>query len=128
MFVFSSKSAPADMPTFRRIGDDLFVVWDAEDPATDVRLDAALAVSTALSIRRVESGEEIETSLEAIERAVIDVEKRVENLDQIHTWATTIRNNGDRILDRVAKDRKALHREIEALRTHSQSLRGAVSG
>jgi hypothetical protein len=126
VFVFSSKSAPADMPAFRRIGDDLFVVWDAEDPATDVLLDAALAVSTALSIRRVESGEEIEASLEAIERAVIEVEKRVENLDQIHTWATTIRNNGDRILDRVAKDRKALHREIEALRTHSQSLRGAI--
>lgn len=104
----------------------MFIVWDAEDPATDVLLDAALAVSIALSIRRVESGEEIETSLQAIERAVIEVEKRVEN--QIHTWATTIRNNGDKILDRVAKDREALHRELDVLRAHSQSLRGAVTG
>jgi hypothetical protein len=127
VFVFSSKTPPAELPAFRRIGEDLFVVWDPEDPATDLVLDAAMAVSIALSIRRVESGEEVESCLQALEHSLLEVEKRVQNLDQIQKWTATIKSNSEKILGRVTTDRESLHRELEVLRSQAQALRATLA-
>ena len=40
LFVHSSLTAPAGLPELHRWGLDIVVVWDADDPATDVRLRA----------------------------------------------------------------------------------------
>jgi hypothetical protein len=39
LFVLSTNAAPDGVPGFARYGDDVIVVWNPEDPATDVRLD-----------------------------------------------------------------------------------------
>lgn len=47
VFVMSRAVAPAGFPAFARRGDDVFVVWDAADLASDVHLEAALSVAEA---------------------------------------------------------------------------------
>jgi hypothetical protein len=51
IFVFKRASAPKGIDGFRRVGDDIIAVWDAEEPETDIYLRAALSVARALALR-----------------------------------------------------------------------------
>jgi hypothetical protein len=45
VFIVARESAPEGFEPPRRIGMVLLVIWDAEDPATDVYLEAAVSRS-----------------------------------------------------------------------------------
>ena len=51
VFVHSTRTAHGPISVFARYGHDIVVRWDAEDPAGDAWLQAALMVATALSVR-----------------------------------------------------------------------------
>src|SRR6185295_1858910 len=51
VLVFSKKTAPPGLELFARYGDDLYVVWDAENSAADIQLLAALTTARYLCIR-----------------------------------------------------------------------------
>tara|TARA_R110002096_G_scaffold259030_1_gene452616 strand:+ start:89745 stop:90125 length:381 start_codon:yes stop_codon:yes gene_type:complete len=110
-----------------RRATSFFIVWDAEDSATDVILDAALAASTALSIRRTKSDATLDADLDAIERAVLEIEKRVGNLAEVQTWANTIKSNAQKIVKRIDIDRDVLCEKLAVLKERGASARGAIS-
>jgi hypothetical protein len=114
VFVLSARSAGDGWPAFHVIGEDLFVTWDAEDLASDVRLEAALAVARALATRgRAEPASEVD--LRAFEGAIRAVEKQLDGLGQIDTSACTIENGAARIRDRARIMRDNLLRSIKTL-------------
>jgi hypothetical protein len=115
VFVFSRSSAPPDLQPFVRYGNDLLVVWDAEDPSTDVYLKAGYSVARALTVRLAQNGAQTRAAIEEIEAATRAVEKQAGYLDQIKTWAKTIVNNGQNIGDRVEKMREDLTNQVETL-------------
>ena len=51
VFVFSKRTAPNGLEVFNRYGNDVVVIWDAEDTGSDVFLDAGLSVARALCAR-----------------------------------------------------------------------------
>ena len=51
VFVFSKKSAPEGIEPLNRYGNDIVVVWDAEDSYSDLFLKTALTMAKALCIR-----------------------------------------------------------------------------
>lgn len=65
--------------------------------------------------------------LDAIDTAVLEIEKSIENLAKVATWAETIKSSSQKILDRVAKDREVLQAQIEELRDSLQQL-GTILG
>ncbi|HMO85293.1 MAG TPA: hypothetical protein PKC18_10270, partial [Lacipirellulaceae bacterium] len=83
VFVFSKRTAPATLEPLSRHDCDVFVVWDAEDPATDVFLQAAIDVSRALCIRQLAGAARAKVDFEPIDRALLDIEKRVSNYGTI---------------------------------------------
>ena len=52
--------------------------------------------------------------MNAIELATRGVEKQLDHLEHIKTWAETIKNNGDKITDRADRMRADLAKEIES--------------
>ena len=122
IFVLSAKVAPAGWPCFHPLGDDVFLVWDFEDPATDVRLEAALAVARALCTRRRHPAKS-EIDFAALDRSIRDVEKQIEGLDTIKTSADTIESGAGRIKERVRIMRENLGRSVEALDRCAESVR-----
>ncbi len=127
IFVFSARTAPDEQERFQRHGSDLFVVWDADDPHTDVVLDAALSVARALSVAARTEDDGL-AGVAEIEDAVVQIAKRVENLGQIQTWARTIHTSAGKILERVRIDREALQEHLEALRSAVESLKAGEEG
>jgi len=130
IFVFSRLTAPPVEP-LARYGADVLVVWDAEDPQTDVYLKAAIEVSRALCVRAHSAAERHKIDFGSIDTAVNEIEKKAKSLDQIHTWSDTIRSNSEKILDRVRKDREALEKQVCVLReamTDVKQLLGETEG
>jgi hypothetical protein len=115
VFVFSQRTAPAMEPLIRT-GADVFVVWDAEDPQTDAYLSAALEISRALCFRTHTAAERQRIDFGPIDRAVLDIEKCVQNFDQVRTWTDTIKSNSEKILERIRKDREGLEKQLGVLR------------
>jgi hypothetical protein len=128
LFVLSSSAAPNGAPVFARHGDDVIIVWNPEDPATDVRLEAGFEVCRSLTARRAREGSTHEADLTAIEQAILGVERCLRGMDEIETWAKTVENNGKKILQRVQSDRDALVDQVNSLRDHTAALRTTLVG
>ncbi|QDU59010.1 hypothetical protein Pan181_52510 [Aeoliella mucimassa] len=126
VFVFSKRMAPSGLDGFKHYGSDIICAWDADDPSTDIWLKAALVTARALSVRQAGSSPSQEVDFEAIDRAVLDIEKRAENLDSIRTSAKTIVSSGEKIIKRVDTDEKALEKQLVILRENLDDVRVAL--
>ncbi len=114
IFVFSSKTAPAEIEPFVRYGDDLLVVWDAQHASSDVFLQAALTTAQALCVRATQSAA-AEADFGAINRAILEIEKRSNSLEDVRKSAETIQSASQRILERVQRTRQGLERQVGLL-------------
>lgn len=127
VFIFSRKTAPEGMEYFQRYGQDIYVVWDAEQTETDLYLTTALTLARALCVRKREHSAEQQADFDAIERAIADIEKQSRRLDEMQTWSKTISNNGEKILNSVDQLRKTLNKQAETLRERVGDLKIAFS-
>ncbi|MCA9232024.1 MAG: hypothetical protein KDA57_15355 [Planctomycetales bacterium] len=123
VFVFSRRTAPAELESLARYGSDLVVVWDAEDPATDAYLRAALEIARALCLRSQQATRRQTADFTIVDKAVLKIEKAVQNLDQIRTSAQTIKSSSEKILKRVDLDQQALDKQLALLRESLDDLK-----
>jgi hypothetical protein len=98
IFVVSARTAPEGMAPLRRYGDDVVLVWDSEDPASDVVLAAGLEVAQAISVQARAQSDGADLDLEELDRAILAIEKELAGLKAIQTSARTVTRSGDKIL------------------------------
>lgn len=127
VFIWSAATKPEGLKPLARYGQDLIVVWDAEDPSTDPYLLAAMEIARACVVELHRGDEAEEVDLEAIDRAINEIEKRAEGLDRIRKPAETIRSSSETILERVRIDQQAMERQVLVLRQKLGALRGGQS-
>lgn len=129
VFVFSARTVPPGMASLQRFGKDVVVVWDSEDPSTDVYLDAAiiLAKAMALDCHRA-SAPEVDVDFLAIDKAIEAIAKRAERTDQVRTWGQTIESTGKKIVDEMDIAKKDLERQVDILRARIEEAREALAG
>ena len=127
LFVHSAQTAPAGLPELHRWGHDIVVVWDAEDPATDVRLKAGLLLAKALCLRANQHEEEEAASLSEMDVAIEAIRKQVVGFEEIKTSANTIVGGGEKILKRARLMEEEIGRRLLALSSHMDRLRATTS-
>jgi hypothetical protein len=125
VFVFSKQTAPEGLMPFSRYGDDLVVVWDAEEPSTDLYLSAAYSVARALAVRVGKQDGQSEEAVRQIQLATRALEKQLQYLDDLHTWGQTVQSNGAKITDRTERMKKDILEEIERLDAQVDLLKSA---
>ncbi len=123
VFVFAKDAAPDGTEPFARYGNDIIIVWDPEDPASDLYVKAAYSVARALVIRETHESAESEAAVASIEKATLTIEKQLEHLGQIKTWADTVKNNGEKISERAGKLQEALAEQVENLNNQIKTLK-----
>jgi len=128
LFVFSSRCAPETLEDVCRSGDDVFVVWNSDNPATDLHLRVGLTLARALCIRVERERESSAADFEAIDKAILEIEKQSQALGDVTKSAETIKSGADKILDRIRITRKSLERQITELQEHIAQLKQANSG
>jgi len=127
LFVFSKKTAPNGCEPLIRFGNDVFVIWDAEEATTDVFLSAGISLARALCVRHQKSSDETSAEFGEIDKAILEIEKRANGLDDIETWAKTIQNNSSKILKKINIARKAFAKQIATLRHHTKAVQRAMT-
>ena len=125
--VFDRESAPENMASLHRIGCDVLVVWDAEDATSDVYLRAAYGLARALAHRERAVEAKAEEELAALDGLVEAFEAHVVTLASVEKSARSVRKHGESILASVESMRSALDRDVAALRTRVESVRGACA-
>ncbi|MBZ0272150.1 hypothetical protein K8I61_08940 [bacterium] len=125
VFVRSRETAASGEP-LRRFGEDLVVVWDPEDPASDVYLKAAVSVARALVHKKRFAHAQLGVNVEAIDRSIAHVEELVKALDDITTLTKTIRNNSDKIQKHVDKTRESILEAVRDLHAHFAGVKTAL--
>ena len=121
LFVFSKTTAPSNQQTILRYGNDVFVIWDAEDLDCDVILKSGISLVKALCVREASTRSAEAAEFENIDRAILAIEKEAKRLDGMRKWTETIKSNSEKILGEVRK-------MSERLETEVNNLREAVSG
>jgi hypothetical protein len=126
LFVFSKKTAPRGLEPFQRCGNDFVVVWDAEDAASDVYLKAGILACRALCFRAQRQSAAQQVDFDVIEKAILEIEKRAGNLDEVRKAAETIQSSSGKILERIRIDRDALEKQVVLLRDRVDDLKNTV--
>jgi hypothetical protein len=109
------------------MGHDIFVIWDAERPETDVFIDAAISVARAICTRSQAARAAGAADFAAIERAVRDIEKQAQGLEEITRYTETIKSSGEKILNRCRIAREALARQVGLLDAKLSDLKTILS-
>ena len=115
VFVHSTKTAPAGIPTFKRYGRDIVVQWNPDDDDNDVWLEAALSVANALSVKAASHDKKDAASFEKIDKAIERIRKHIEGFDEINTTANTVKNSAEKILTRARIMQEGLSTQIQAI-------------
>jgi len=126
LFMWSSRSAPQGIAPLTRHGNDVVVIWDAESEASDAYLLAALSLARALCTRAATSRERASADLEAMDKAIREIERQAESLDEIRRSGETIKGGAQKILDRARIAQEGLARQVTALDGLLADLRVAV--
>lgn len=131
VFVLSAASAPPELAPFARHGSDLVVIWNPEDSLTDIRVQAAYSVARALVVREAREAEEhaeIAAVAAGIYEATRAVEKRLNDLASIGTWAETVRSSGEKIAERARIMGEDVRRQVARLDEVVRVLRAGEAG
>jgi hypothetical protein len=126
LFIHSGKTAPEGLSPLCRYGNDVVVVWNAEDEATDVFLRAGLMVAKALCTRAMKQKEAQKIDFETTDRAIREIEKQAGTIAEVTTWVGTIKNNSDKILDRVRIIQDSVQRQIKILDEQTNILKSSM--
>ena len=123
-FVVARESAPEGFEPLRRVGMDLLVIWDTEDPATDVYLRAAVSIARALVVKQHAESGRAEADVRGIEQSVRAIERFVTTAAGIAHDAQLVVKRGTRIGKAAAALREGLVEEVERLTGVVAGMRG----
>lgn len=126
VFVFSRKVAGENREPLRRVGDDLIIVWDDEDPTSDVYLRAAYSVAKAILQHKTARSAHEHVDLGAMDAAIAEVERQADRLDQMKKQTGAIRSSADKLDTEIDRLRKVLEREVVRLRDGVETVRKAL--
>jgi hypothetical protein len=126
IFVFSKKTAPTGIEPLTRHGQDIFVVWDADDSATDLYLRFGISVARALCIRKAKNRESQAADFGEIDKSLHEINKQIGELEKVSGWATAIKKNSEEILERVRISKDKFQKQVAALTERIADLRDAM--
>ena len=103
------------------------VVWDADDPASELVVRAAYSLARcAGGARAPRPDRESQAAIAEIERAARGIEKQVGYLEEVRKWAETVKGHGEKIADRIDRAwSEELRRDVERLDAQIGAMRTA---
>ncbi len=126
LFIWSRRTAPDGLMPLTRYGMDVVVLWDAEDETTDVYLQAGLMVAKAIAMGVCSPNPEIESDFVVLDKAILEVQRQANALDEIEKSSGTIKKGAQNILDKVEIMRNGLNRQVEILKEQVGQLRSVL--
>jgi hypothetical protein len=120
LFVMARSHAPSGFPEMARYGNDILVVWDAEDEGTDPYLHAGVILGLALASRQQRPVDEGDV------KALADVEHRIHQElarhERMKKLAERIRKDAEDLGDELRKGGDSLNRLLRKAKETLKAL------
>lgn len=126
VFVFAPHAAPDGQEPLERYGRDIVVVWDAEDPATDIRLHAALHIARALATQLHVEKEETDIDFAAMDQAVSGITNQITLLEAVETHCKRAIKNNEDALKQTEKVRSTLSDQVAVLEESIEGVKVTI--
>jgi hypothetical protein len=84
-------------------------------------------VAKALSVRAAKAHTEEAADFEALDKAILELEREGRRLADIRKWTETIKGNSTKILDQVTKLSDGMQKQIDTLRDTTEGLKALSS-
>ncbi len=123
LVVMERATAPEGIEPLRKVGNDVLVVWDSDDPANDLVLRLAVSVTRALCVRENVAESESQANLEKLDENIESIANQVAVLDEIIHSGRLIKRRGEKVVSSGERLRETLEREVAALQDHMKALR-----
>ncbi|GIX04011.1 MAG: hypothetical protein KatS3mg113_1017 [Planctomycetaceae bacterium] len=123
LFVWSRRHAPENMELLQRQGWDVIVVWDDEDPQTDLYVRLSLSVARALAIRERQREEHEHADWESLETAIQAIEQSINGLGTLENAAKQVGQHAEKMMKQLEKLRPELERQLQVLRDKTHALK-----
>lgn len=123
VFVFSSKVVDPQMKRLRRLGAAFLVVWDQDDPATDIVLEAVHAAATSLLAQKSVDADAEQFDFSKIDTELAEVEKQAARMATIRSKAESIRSAAAAIDEEARVVGDKIGASVLRLRTQVASLK-----
>jgi hypothetical protein len=130
VFVYSAKTVHQNLRPVKRYGNDVVVVWNAEQTESDSYLWAALEFARMTCFRSRGVDDSQAADFESIEKLLANIEKRANKLNEIRKYAETAQSSAKsiqsattKIIKRAEIDRKSLEGYVTRLRKCVLDLR-----
>jgi hypothetical protein len=123
VFVFSAKVAPAELEPMHRYGDDIVVVWDAEDPDTDLLIRLAYNMARGLVSRQRAVTADQREALDQLDRAIRAVDKQLRHLADFRKTGELMQSKGEELATRAERMRRELEKQVACMDEQLEALR-----
>ena len=122
VFVFSREAAPEGIEPLSRWDRDVVLVWDAEDPQTDIIFKAAISVARMIAVHDRKVTEEATADITEMKKAIDALCRDVGVLDEIVKCASAAQNHCEKIVSKAGGLKKKIDANLIALHEHVEAL------
>jgi hypothetical protein len=122
VFVFSREGAPEGIEPLSRWNKDVVVIWDAEDPQTDILFKAAISVARMIAVQDRKVSEEATADISEMQSAIESLCRDVGILDEIVKCASAAQNHCEKIVTKAGGLKKKIDANLVELQEHVQRL------
>lgn len=122
VFVFSREAAPEGIEPLSRWAKDVIVIWDAEDPHTDILLKAAISVARMIAVHDRRVSDEATADITEMKAAIDALCRDVAVLDEIVKYATAAQNHCEKIVSKAGGLKKKIDSNLLDLQEHVEAL------
>lgn len=123
LFVFDKNHSPKDIDCFTRRGNDIVIVWNAEDSDRDVIFEAGLSVAVALCVQSENHKKADGADVKSMKNIVEEIEESLDNLDAIEESAQAIKSNNNKIFNKIDEMKSKLPEKLSRLNDQINKLR-----
>jgi hypothetical protein len=128
LFIHSAATVPAGLEPLSKFGNDVIVVWNPEDPATDVVFQAGYLTAKALSLRAAQRSRQEAASFLKIDKAIEALRRQLAGFDEMSTTSETIKNGALKMLDRLRIMRSDIERQVQLLGEQIAAVKEGTDG
>jgi hypothetical protein len=122
VFVFSHDSAPQGIEPLSRFGNDVVLVWDAENPQTDIVFKSAISVARMIAVQERRVTGEAAADITEMKDAIDALCRDVSVLDDIVKCASAAQNHCEKIVSKAGGLKKKIDANLVALQEHVEAL------
>ena len=107
----------------QKFKQDIIVVWDSENEDSNLILEYALTFVKSFIVRTSRENDAVSIDMEVINKALVNIEKDILDLDKTLTWTNTIRNNAENIETSTVRIKKNILSQLENLNDQIEKLK-----